>query len=263
MLREKLKKAGIQLFYNRKARFIGKQFQTLLTVLSEPKFLPLPLNDFRKIKDSSRVVVGMRKDVDCNPWQALKMAEVENKQDIYSTYFILSTAYYAGKIKKGVFHRDNLDSVYKKIHSLGNEIAIHNDLLTVVIKYGMDPIKFTYDELSYYAILGFPIHGTSSHGSEIAKQTFPNFEMFSDFAKRQNYAYKGAIYPIGRYSLSEYTFKYEATHLNHTCYISDAGGTFKIDGKPAGFDQVICRLMTAQKGERIQLLLHPVWWRLK
>jgi hypothetical protein len=249
------------LFHRRKARFTRKQLEELFETISDSKFCILPLNNFRKIKDT-RVLIGLRIDVDTDPFKALKLARMLWSYETQGTFFFLSTAWYAGRITKNGLKRNNLGWLYKAVHEFGHEIGIHNDLLTVVMKHRLDPMKFTYDELSYYAILGFPIYGTSSHGSEIAKRTVPNYEIFSEYTKNRFVKYKKRVYEIGTYYLSDYTFKYETYHLSHNCYISDANGKFRIDGKVVSFAQVICKLKTAQKGTRIQLLIHPEHWKI-
>ena len=87
-----------------KALFTLEQYSQILNTLSENKFIAVPLNDFRNLHDPRRVIVGMRKDVDNDPYSALKLAAVDYSHGIRSSYFILSTARYAGKIsqKKGL-----------------------------------------------------------------------------------------------------------------------------------------------------------------
>jgi hypothetical protein len=252
------------LFHRRKAKFSEKQYRELLTVLSESKFLILPLNNFRKWHDKGKVIIGLRHDVDTDPFKALRMAQIEQEYKIYSTFFFLSTAWYAGKIKKDGLKRNDLDWLYLAIWAIGHEIAVHNDLLTVISKYKLDPFEFNRQELNYFHSLGIPIYETSSHGSEIAKKLhISNFDIFSDFAKTKlTMPYKGTCYLIGHNSLKEYGYECESYHLDHNIYISDAGGCFKIDGKPVSFDEVICKLKTVERGNRIQLLIHPEHYKI-
>lgn len=244
-------------FHSRRAKFSRKQLEELFETISDRKFCVLPLNHFRKIKDSTRVLIGLRFDVDFDPYKALKLSQVASLYGICGTFFFLATAWYAGRIKRNGLHRNNLDWLYKEVYELGNEIAIHNDLLTVQIKYKLDPFEFNRKELDYYHSLGIPIHGTSAHGSSIAKVTCSNYEIFSDFATVKMVNYKGNIYTIGRNILRDYGFEYEAYHLDDDTYYSDANGCWNL---PGGFDELISRLKTAQRGQRIQILIHPEYY---
>lgn len=251
-------------FHRRRAKFTRKQLEELFATISDNKFCTLPLNNFRKIKDSTRVLIGLRFDVDIDCFKSLKLAQIASLYGIYGTFCFLSTAWYAGKIKKDRLHRNNLDWLYRAVYELGNEIGIHNDLLTVQIKHKLNPLEYNYQELEYFAGLNIPIYGTASHGSKLAKELgISNFDIFYDFAKTKlTYPYNGIEYPIGRNTLKEFGYQYESYHLDHTMYISDANGKFRIDGKIVSFDQVICKLKTAEKGTRIQLLIHPEHYRI-
>ena len=246
--------------WKHKTKFSIDQLRELFTLLSGEKYIVLPLNEFRQLHDNNRVVIGLRSDIDIDPFKALALAKLESEYNIRSTFCILSTARYAGRITRKGLKRNNLDSVYRQIYELGHEIAIHNDLLTVMIKYGLDPAVFNQKELNYFRRLKIPIYGTSAHGSEIAKVTRQNYEIFSDFATEKMVNFKGNLYKIGRYSLQEFGYQYESYHLDYDQYYSDASGVWNL---PGGFSELICRLKTAEKGQRIQILIHPEWWCLK
>lgn len=259
-----LKKFLIESFYNRKARFSKVQFETLLKTIKGDKFVVLPLCSFMNFHANDKVIIGLRHDIDVNPWQALRMAAIEHKYEIQSTFCFLATAWYSGRITKKGLKRDNLDWIYKAVHELSHEIASHNDSLTLLIKHKIFPRFFYFKESRYFEGLGIKIYGSASHGSPLARELgISNYEIFSDFVKSKIITYKKHIYKIGEASLREFGYHYEAYHLDHNIYISDAGGTFRIDGKIASFEDVICKIATAEKGSRIQLLLHPCWYKLK
>jgi hypothetical protein len=244
--------------YDRYAVFTWEQYTLMLDILSQPKFKVLPINDMRKTSDESKVIVGMRHDVDFNPFKALEMAELEMRSGIRATYYFLATAEYYGSIdEKKLVRSPGIDVLFKKIAATGAEIGIHNDLLSVMIIHKMDPWQFNKEELSFYKSLGIQIRGTASHGSQLAKLTVPNYQIFSDYAKSDSVRYEGKAYTIGNHSLKEYGFKYEAYFTDYSLYISDSGGKWN---DPKGFPGILNILESSRPGDRIQILIHPDWW---
>jgi len=244
--------------YDSRAVFTWDQYKTFLHELSEDKFLVLPLNEMRKTFDDSKVVVGLRHDIDLNPFKALEMAEIEREFGFRATYFVLPTSDYYGFIyRRGVIRNYGVDELIREIYVTGAEIGIHNDLLTVMIGYGCDPFIFNQKDLAFYKSLNIPIYGTSAHGSTIAKKTVPNFQIFSDFAKSDTVRYNGTLFPLGERSLALYGFEYEAYFINFNLYYSESGGKWN---DPGGFAGIIEKLRNSVPGDRIQILTHPDWW---
>jgi len=240
------------------AVFPWSDYHRLMTALSENKFVVLPINEMRTRFDTNKVVVGLRHDIDENPFKALEMAEIERGYGIRSTYFVLATSSYYGHFDDGkVIRNEGMDSLYKRISDTGAEIGIHNDLLTVMIEYKIDPFEFNSWELGFYKDLGIPVHGTASHGSQIAKETVPNYEIFSDFAKQPSVDYMGKEYPLGIKSLKDFGFDYESYFIDYKIYFSDSRGQWN---DPQGISGILDKLEKSKPGDRIQILAHPDWW---
>ena len=53
------------------------QYFQLMDELSKDKYIVLPLNDMRRTFDSTKVVIGMRHDIDSKPERSLDMARIE------------------------------------------------------------------------------------------------------------------------------------------------------------------------------------------
>lgn len=102
-----------------------------------------------------------------------------------------------------------------------------------------------------------PIHGTSSHGSEINRKSAPNYNIFSDFASTDSIVYNNKKYRVGQYSLHKFKFKYEAYFIDFDTYFSDSGGKWN---DPEGSSGVLKKLESSKPGDRIQILIHPDWW---
>lgn len=244
--------------FDSKAVFTWKQYQDLLLKLSSEKFLVLPLQEMRNTYNESKVVIGFRHDIDWNPFKAIEMAKMEKEFGLRATYFILPTASYYGILdKSGLVRNTCIDSVCRALYSDGAEIGIHNDLLTVMITYEIDPFLFNQNELLFLRHLRIPVWGTASHGSPIAKITVPNYQVFSDFATSDSVWYFGKPYPIGEHSLADYGFKYEAYFISYNKYYSDSGGMWNDVG---GLDGILERLDSSVPGDRIEILAHPDWW---
>lgn len=244
-----------------RATFTYNEYRTFLSELSKEKYIPLPLNAMKDYYNPEKVVVGMRHDVDCHPYKAKIMADLEREYGIRSTYYFLATSIYYGIFKDNTMYRYHcMGYIYRYIHFTGHEVGIHNDLIAVMIRHGMDPFAFNHSEIDYYNSLGIPINGTASHGSYIASATVHNFQMFSEFAQSDEIMYNGNTYPIGEYSLSEYGFDYEAYFIDYNKYYSESGGTWSVDGEVNG---LLSKLQNSKPGDRIQILTHPVWWGKK
>jgi hypothetical protein len=244
--------------YDARAVFTWDQYLDFLKELSNPKFKVMPLHEMASTFDSSKVVVGLRHDVDMNPFKALEMAKIEKAHAVRATYFLLETSDYAGKfVRSKLVRSQGVKTLYREIYETGAEIGIHNDLLAVMILYHIDPLKFNRDELSFFKSINIPIYGTASHGSEVAKRTVPNFQIFSDFAKKDSVSYNGKKYPLGKYSLNKYGYQYEAYFINHNLYFSDSNGKWN---DPEGYSGIVKKLKASHPGDRIEILAHPDWW---
>jgi hypothetical protein len=244
--------------YDKEATFSWSQYTELLNKLKEDKFIVLPINEMRYTFIKSKVVVGLRHDVDFNPFKALEMEKIEKEKGIRSTYYILATGEYYGHFGIFGFVRNKvMNQLYKELYNDGAEIGIHNDLLTVMIAHNMDPFRFNKNELAFYKSLNIPIHGTVGHGSQIAKNTVPNYMIFSDYAKNNSIEYGGKTYPLGQHSLKEYGYEYEANYIDFNIYFSDSRGKWN---DPMDFKGILNKLDSCKAGDRIQILAHPDWW---
>ena len=244
--------------YDRYSIFKWEEYTSLLDKLLDEKFIVLPINEMRSTYDNTKVIVGLRHDVDFNPFKALEMAKIEKLYGFHATYYMLSTAEYFGKISGKVLKRSpGIEYLIKEIYDMGPEIGIHNDLLTIQVMNEIDPLEFNKEELRFYELLGIPIYGTASHGSPFSRASVPNFNVFSDFARTDSAVYQGKKFAIGLHSLEKYGFKYEAYFINYSKYFSESGGSWN---DPEGLNGILKKLESSKPGDRIQILVHPDWW---
>ncbi|MFB0515370.1 MAG: hypothetical protein ACETWG_02050 [Candidatus Neomarinimicrobiota bacterium] len=248
----------VRTIHDSRAVFTFQEYEMLLQELSRPRYTVLPLNIFRHTFDTSKVLVGMRHDVDCHPFKALEMAEMEEDYGIQATYYILHSADYYGGLQDSVFMRyQSMGTIYQQLFERAGEIGIHNDLIGMMALHDIEPLSFQSEEIDYYASLNIPIFGSSSHGGSIVKQlNLDNRYIYSDFHKYGTFTYNNKTYEYGRYSLADFGLKYEAYALEHNNYISDASATWNL----GSLEAVIRYLQSCTAGRKVQLLTHPVWW---
>ena len=272
-----------------RAVFTYLQYDSLLDLLDGEKYMVLPLDEFSHTYDTSMIMVGLRHDVDCHPFKAHEMAQMEYNHNFSASYYMLPTAEYYGMFKKKRFERIAcMSEIYTKINQLNHETGMHNDLLTVMIEWGLDVKQFNTQEIEYFAGMGIPITGTAAHGSSIANETVPNYEIFKDFASDDRIIYKDKSYQIGIDSLKNFGYDYEAYFIEYNKYFSDGGGKWATMGivlkmsqsdyarfiyemdNPSNtknfnhpnisFADVLNYLKNAVPGDRIVILTHPVYW---
>jgi hypothetical protein len=245
--------------FDHMAVFRWSQYSKLLEKLQDSKFIVLPLNEMRNTVDPTKVIVGLRHDVDLNPYKAVEMARIEKLYNIRSTYYFLATAEYFGKIENSRLVRfPGIREIVLDLHRTGAEIGIHNDLLTVMMIHKADPHKFNAEELKYYKSIGIPVYGTASHGSPLARNIkILNYQIFSEYAPVDDVMYEGEAYRLGKHSLKNYGFSYEAYKIPYNKYYSESGGKWN---DPEGFEGILKQLDRSVSGDRIQILVHPDWW---
>lgn len=95
---------------------------------------------FCRVTDTDTPYLILRHDVDASLEAAQRMAEVERKLEIRSTYFVL----FSHKLYN-LLEKDSL-SILKKISGLGHEIGLHYDVETYE-SYGQAPIESMNNEI--------------------------------------------------------------------------------------------------------------------
>ena len=242
------------------AVFTYAQYKTLLTELQKDKYTVLTVNDFRSYYNPNKVVVALRHDIDWHPFKALEMAQMEKDYGLTSTWYVLPTAPYFAKYSTRKVNRfTSMIPLYQSIQDCGCEVGIHNDLLTAMVIYKLDPKEVNDNDLNFFHNSNIKIWGSAAHGATVAQKSHViNYEMYSDFTTRSSFTYYGKSFPLGSYSLKDYQFQYEAYHVDYDVYLSDVGGVWNVKG--GQFEQMMKELSTTDIGKRVQILVHPVWW---
>jgi hypothetical protein len=255
-------KANYTMPRNRLAKFSWQDYENLLKELAKDRYMVLPIRDYVNAQAPDKVLVGMRHDIDFHPFKAEKMAELEQKYRLRSTFYVLHSAnYYARHYPKKIGRNTTMDELYKKLNDQGFEIGIHNDTISLMLKYDIEPLKFIHEEIAYYNKIGIQVNGVASHGAAyVLKMGTNNMYMFSEFGKGKTIEHNGKKYQYGQYSLKEFGFDYSAYRTNNNRYFSDVGGKWKVNGQKMTMREVLQALKKLNPGTRVQILTHPVWW---
>lgn len=162
----------------------------------------------------------LRHDVDASVYPALRIAEIEKKLGIKSTFFILlSTKYY------NILEEDSLEMI-RSIASMGHEIGLHYDVL-MYEKTGIDFNKMLELEINLVEeLLNTPIKVIARHN--ISKS---NLDPFEDSEK--------------------YINAYNPRFIKKSLYVSDSCRAWFLDD---------LKELLSFKTHFTQLLIHPMLW---
>ena len=204
-------------------------YQKFLSILKNSKYAIRKICEYEK---SARNIIYLRHDVDSDIDQALKMAKLENKYEVCSTYFLLHTApYFVSSL-----------NIYKNLLSLKHELGLHNNEKVFQYCLKKNPKKYMgfdlYNSKKFLEEqLGINIISTSSHGDYLLKTIGGmNLDIFLDK------------------SLKDYGFLYESSkeNLKTDFYISDASNKVKYKEMEE---------MLEKDYKTILINIHPIWWK--
>ena len=110
--------------------FTYEAYRGLLALLREQGYA---IRDYHNYVDASRCAI-LRHDIDTSLDQAVKLAELETKEGVRSTWFVLlRTDFYNAASKTG-------QEALRYIQSLGHEIGLHFDEASYVPALGSDEV---------------------------------------------------------------------------------------------------------------------------
>lgn len=243
-----------------------KYGEFLKQISDKSKYTVLPLNEFKNTTDPTKIVIGLRHDVDNNLSVAYDFSETEYNLGFRSTYYILhSAAYYLANSSDLSTHTGNILPILKKMQDERKlEIGWHNDLVTLQVVYNIDPVSFLHNELSWLRSNGIRINGTASHGSPYCYvYKYLNYYFFEEctfpvtgqFVNNINIPVNGVQVPMKKGRLSDFGLDYEAYFLGYNKAFSDATITNGIRWNISMLD-----LSKLTAGDRVMILLHPIHW---
>jgi hypothetical protein len=223
----------------------------------------------REKEIGDRKILLIRHDVDHDHLTAQKIAKWEHERGIRSTFCLLHTAWYYGRLDGGkIRHTKDLVKCAQYIASLGHEINFHNNLVVTGLRFRIDPAQLLQQELEFFNSIGIQIKGTSTHGDTLCRKlNFRNWEIFKEccddrFGGPRILKYENenglVTLELGKYSMFDFGLEYEAYDMSKDVYHTDSGGNLHIrkntrGRKDFGRDSI--------NGSLVGILVHPIWWR--
>lgn len=135
--------------------FTLKSYQTLILALQQAGYQFQTFEEF-VVRPVGNKSIVMRHDVDELAWNALKMAQLEYKFGIHSTYFFR------------IVKQSNVPEVIRKIVTLGHEIGYHYEDLALAEGDDKKAMVSFEKNLSYFRTY-YPVRSVCMHGSSTSK----------------------------------------------------------------------------------------------
>ncbi|MHA1169120.1 MAG: hypothetical protein ACTSRU_14940 [Candidatus Hodarchaeales archaeon] len=203
-----------------------KVYLKFLKNIKDKRYETSLFSDYHKMKDNQSIVpVFIRHDVDISLSRTKKMAELEKKMGVISTYFF--------RMHAERYSFDEAIPIIQNLHKEGFGIGLHYDMVTYTKGNKEKALVLFKEDLAKIRAIA-PIHCVCAHGG----RRYRNRDIWAD---------------INQEALEVYS----AYDLEQDMYISDAGGKRLIDLKGK---HILEKIDEAQQGHIIQILIHPDWW---
>ncbi|WP_075353994.1 sulfotransferase [Desulfovibrio sp. DV] len=254
-----------------------------------------PLLEKKRNVRLSELAVGdqsfaLRHDVDSSIDTSLQMAQLEYKNNIVSTYFLLPPSpYYCPGNYYGHFDGHKLIRNSKMLEHAkflvdkGHDVGLHNNIAELAAFMGMDLRETLTDEIEYFKTHGINLVGTSGHGSQFYRDhDFVSYEIFSEALVKpgadrgRTIVVNGAPIQLHSLHLSDFGLGYEAYNLPHDHYLTDSeqkwNGSVIAQSRHPNLNEYPLSELLAAYGEAmaeaanqngsIQILIHPEHWMI-
>ena len=208
--------------------FTLNMFEKLCKTIATSDYKVLTVKAYILSKNKPKKFIILRHDVDSKPEYALKMAKIERKYGLYSTYYFRSKPY--------VFNV----KIIKEVKSLGHEIGYHYECLDTAKGDYEKAIKIFQKELEEFRKI-FDIKTICSHGNPFT----PWYN--GDLWKKYDFKDFGLIGEA-----------YQSIDFNSLVYFSDAGGRWN-DPRIRNTKKLI-KLIESEKEKHIYILTHAGIW---
>lgn len=177
----------------------------------------LPLKEFVKQANHQKKLIGLRHDIDADPFTAIRCAKALSKVGLSGSFYFLHSAVYYGNFYKNIFIRN--PKVQRWIEDLviaGSEIGIHNDILGVYKFKDYDGIEHFKEELTWMRACGAIIEGVTSHNNFLTygaenSEVFQGQELFSRNINLTIANQKFINKSLGLLSFEDLALQYEGT----------------------------------------------------
>lgn len=200
--------------------FTYSAYEEMLSLLKENRY---EVCKYETYQHSKRCVI-LRHDVDLSLGAALRFAELEHKNGVQSTYFILlSTSFY------NLFHRKASD-IIREIKAMGHDIGLHFDEANYSISTKEELIHYVQKEISIMSQgLGTEIKTVSMHRP-------------SKWVLEADVKFDTVINSYGKEFFNEFK------------YLSDSRMHWRED---------VHQVIESNDYERLHILTHPIWYGIE
>ena len=168
--------------------FTIKQYEQLCQAILHAGYQPYTIAQYLEKKPKTGNVILLRHDVDRNPKNALRIAQLESKLNLHSTYYF--------RYVQNVFKIH----IIENIHRLGHEIGYHYETLSKAQGDVNKAIELFSKELKLMNKVA-KVQTISMHGSPLSK--FDNRDIWN-FIEYQDFGLLGEAYLTIDYSQMEY-----------------------------------------------------------
>ena len=187
-------------------------YKTLIDRLREIRNVKIvPLCDIQNTSAQGSRLLGLRHDIDSNPFSALRSARYLASKGICGSFYLLHTSSYYGSYEKGVLIRSPMmTELVIRFIITGCELGLHNDAFGVYTVHGGNGAECIKKELTWLKSLGVNVKGTVAHNSAPV-YCAENYEIFKErilwdrIVKSQG----GITLPLGELSEKNLDLKYE------------------------------------------------------
>lgn len=183
----------------------------------------VPLADIRR-RRADRIRLGLRMDVDRDPYSALFTAGIEHHCGVPSTYFFLPTAEYYGIWEGGRLRRNSgiFDEMLYLQDRLRREIGYHDDGIKLFVDHGLAPDVSLSQELAYWRDRGLRPRGICSHNSAYVYGV-GSFEIWEgqSIEGRTSAQVKGRTLPLGTLPLRRFGLEYDANFITEVRWMQE------------------------------------------
>jgi len=199
--------------------FTLKHYEEICNIIAKSQY---KVRFFNNCSSDFRNILILRHDVDLSLEQSIKLAKIENKYNMKSTFFIwLRSPFY------NIFEKKYSDIIYEII-SLGHQIGLHFDESSYIIKSEVDINKFIEKEINLIqTYFNINIYAVSMHR--------PSKWLLNNDVK-----------------LDKYINTYEKRFFKDFKYLSDSRRQWK--------EGCICNKININKYNKLHILIHPFWW---
>lgn len=200
-------------------------YESYIELLKRLKESTYRITTFLREEDTPSPQVILRHDVDVSPTKAFRMAEVEEKLRVNSTYFfMISSEWY------NLMDKEN-ENALLAIRDMGHEIGLHFDVSNYPISNLEELESILLRQLNILgSIISCPVKAVSWH-------------IPSDIILGKNISFLD-----DRWIKNAYDSKY----FNNYKYLSDSNMNWRED--PFAY-------IDSDRFPKIQLLTHPIWYR--